>query len=281
MERDRVRAGAVQTLAAQLAAAEERHRTDVARLEAEAAENRNAVTRDAQVAAERDRVRAEVERTLASEITRLEAEAAESRADIARLKTEAGDTRPSLEQVHSDEEAVDASAVTDYYKLWRTRFAAADTQTVTAGAIRPPQVEARRRRWALSVAAALLILLTNNTESGSAPPLALATVDAADGTRTTGPVNALTWDATLRTPTTGDTEQHGPLERATGDAPEAGINRRASLSVLVLELMCVLVVMLLLRVSLFVGEGIVWHGLVVALGLTLVGFVVMRAPWGG
>ena len=43
----------------------------------------------------------------------------------------------------------------------------------------------------------------------------------------------------------------------------------------------VMVAMLLLRVTLFVGEGLVWHGLVVTLGLILLGFVVMRAPWGG
>ena len=90
-------------------------------------------------------MRAEVEGTLADEITRLESEAAESRANIARLKTEAGDKRQaatraaraavdrdplsatapsaagapqsSVEQVHPDEEEVDASAATDYYKL--------------------------------------------------------------------------------------------------------------------------------------------------------------------
>ncbi|HJN45104.1 MAG: hypothetical protein CL477_03005 [Acidobacteria bacterium] len=38
-------------------------------------------------------------------------------------------------------------------------------------------------------------------------------------------------------------------------------------------------VLLLLRVALFVGDGLVWHGLVVTLGIVLLGFVVMRAPW--
>ena len=59
------------------------------------------------------------------------------------------------------------------------------------------------------------------------------------------------------------------------------MSNRAPLSTLVLEILCVLVVMLLLRVTLFVGEGLVWHGLVVTLGLILLGSVVMRAPWGG
>ena len=59
------------------------------------------------------------------------------------------------------------------------------------------------------------------------------------------------------------------------------MSNRAPLSTLVLEILCVLVVMLLLRVTLFVGEGLVWHGLVVTLGLILLGSVVMQPPWGG
>ena len=36
----------------------------------------------------------------------------------------------------------------------------------------------------------------------------------------------------------------------------------------------------MLRITLFVGEGLVSHKLVVTLGLTLPGFFAMRAPWG-
>ena len=146
---------------------------------------------------------------------------------------------------------------------------------------RPSRVDARRRRWALSVAATLLILLTNNPDSGSAPRQALATVEAAGVSPAIGPTSVLDRDGTLRAPTPGDTELHDPETPVTGDNPETGVSNRAPLSTLVLEIMCVLVVMLLLRVTLFVGEGLVWHGLVVTLGLILLGSVFMGAPWGG
>ena len=146
-ELDRVRTDAERTLAAQLAAAEERHCADITHLETEAAEKGDAAARQAQVTAEartaeRDRVLADAERTLAAEITRLETEAAVSRANITRLETEvraqseaatrdaraAGDRDPllaaapsssisrrrSVEPVHRDEEAVGPSAATDY-----------------------------------------------------------------------------------------------------------------------------------------------------------------------
>ena len=308
-ERDRVRADAVRTLATQLAAAEERHRTDIARLEAEAAEHRDAATRDAQLAAEalateRDRVRTDIERTMAAEVTRLETEAAESRANITRLETEARDTSEAATRgpgAGADRDRLPATAAstsislrplepvhrgagshttTDYYSLWRAR-SAAYAPPVEAAVARPSRVDPRRRRWALSVAATLLILLTNNPNSGSAPRQAPATVEAAGVSPAIGPTSVLDRDGALRAPIPGDTERHDPETPATGDEPETGVSNRAPLSTLVLEIMCVLVVMLLLRVTLFVGEGLVWHGLVVTLGLILLGSVVMRAPWGG
>ena len=303
-----MRAGAVRTLTAQLAAAEEHHHTDIARLEAEAAENRDAATRDAQLAAEtlateRDRVRTDVERTLAAEITRLETEAAESRANITRLETEARekseaatrdaraaadrDLRPAtapstsislrpLEPVHR---GAGSHHTTDYYSLWRAR-SAAYAPRVEAAVPPPSRIDPRRRRWALSVAATILILLIT-PDSGSPPRQTLATVDAAGGSHAIGPTRALDRDGTVRAPILGDMELHDPAAPATGDSPETGVSSRAKPSKLVLEIMCVLVVMLLLRVTLFVGEGLVWYGLVVTLGLVLLGSVVMRAPWGG
>lgn len=153
---------------------------------------------------------------------------------------------------------MDASAVTDYYKLWRARFATADARPVTSGAARPPRVDARRRRWALSVAATLLILLSNNPESGSAPRPALATVEAAGVSRAIAPAKTLTRNGTQRAPIAGNVDRRDPGERATGDIPETAVSSRAPVSALVLEVMCVLVAMLLLRVTLFVGEGLVW-----------------------
>ncbi len=176
--------------------------------------------------------------------------------------------------------ATGSSGTTDYYSLWRAN-SAAYAPRVKAGVVARSRVDPRRRRWALSVAATVLILFTNNLESGSAPRQALATVETAGGSHAIEPTRALGRDGTLRAPTPGDMELHDPGEPATGDKPETGVSRRAPLSRIVLELMCVLVVLLLLRVTLFVGEGLVWHGLIVTLGLSLLGFVVLRAPWGG
>jgi len=316
-ERNRARAETeLMSLAARLATAEERHCAEIARLETEAAESRDAATGDAQarteaqaddrLTAELDRVRAEAERTLAAElaaaeerhraeIARLETEAAESRDAATRDARFAGDRDPllaaapsssisrrrSVEPIHRDEEAVGPSAATDYYNLWRARFAAADAPRVEAGVAQPPRVDPRRRRWALSIAATLLILLTNNSASGVAPRQTLATVEAASASHAIGPARSLDRDDTVRAPNSGDMALHDPRNPATGDNPETGASNRPPLSKLVLEIMCVLALMLLLRVMLFVGEGLVWHGLVVTLGLNLLGFVVMRAPWGG
>ena len=316
-ERNRARAETeLMSLAARLATAEERHCAEIARLETEAAESRDAATGDAQarteaqaddrLTAELDRVRAEAERTLAAElaaaeerhraeIARLETEAAESRDAATRDARFAGDRDPllaaapsssisrrrSVEPIHRDEEAVGPSAATDYYNLWRARFAAADVPRVEAGVARPRRVDPRRRRWALSIAATLLILLTNNSASGVAPRQTLATVEAASASHAIGPARSLDRDDTVRAPNSGDMALHDPRNPATGDNPETGASSPPPLSKLVLEIMCVLALMLLLRVMLFVGEGLVWHGLVVTLGLILLGFVVMRAPWGG
>ena len=152
---------------------------------------------------------------------------------------------------------------------------------IEAGVARPRRVDPRRRRWALSIAATLLILLTNNSASGVAPRQTLATVEAASASHAIGPARSLDRDDTVRAPNSGDMALHDPRNPATGDNPETGASSPPPLSKLVLEIMCVLALMLLLRVTLFVGEGLVWHGLVVTLGLILLGFVVMRAPWGG
>ena len=357
--RDRVRAGAVNTLAVQLAAAEA-------------------------LAGERDRVRTMVERELAAEITRLETEAG-SRANLTRLAargespaafdrrcippgcvaprsstagilprralparyaprgaepraengcstdvfsgdghitglgatrdvhhgllgTEAGKksegatrdprvvadrdplpaTAPStsvsptrsLEPVHRNEEAVNMNAVTDYYNLWRARFAAADAPPVKAGVARPSRVNPRRRRWALSVAAAVLVLLTNNLESGSAPRHALA-VEAAGVSHATEPTRPLDQNGVRTAPIPGAMGRSDPWEPAAEDNLGTGASGRAPLGQLAMEALCILVVMLLLRLAVFVSEGFVWHALVATLALILLGFAVMRVPWGG
>ena len=66
----RVRADAERTLAAELAAAENRHRADIVRLEAEAAERSEAAVRDAQAAAE-----AQAAQTSTAELARARADA--------------------------------------------------------------------------------------------------------------------------------------------------------------------------------------------------------------
>ena len=313
-ELDQVRADAERTQAAELAAAEERHGADIARLETEAAERSEAAVRDAQAAAETqaaqtstaelDRIRAEAERTLAAELA-----AAEERhgADIARLETEAAERSeaavrdaqagaaesevsaaasstsvphpPSPESVDGDEEE-DASRATDYYGLWRARVAAAEAPPAEVSVARPSRIDPRRRRWALSVAATLLILLTSNLESGSTPRHARA-VDAAIESHATASTRPLDQDDARMAPTPGAMGRPDSWEPAEEDNPRTGLSGRAPFEQLALEAMCVLAVMLLLRVALFVGEGFVWHGLVAALGLMLLGFAVLRAPWGG
>ena len=309
-ELDRVRADAERMLAVELDAADERHRADIAHLEAAAAENRDAAARDAQARAEAEaddrliaelgRVRADAERTLAAEL-----DAADERhcADIARLQAEAPEEGhvanqdaqvavevvatapstsvshpPSPESVHCDE--ADASGVTDYYGLWRARVAAAEAPPAEVSVARPSRIDPRRRRWALSVAATLLILLTSNLESGSTPRHARA-VDAAIESHATAPTRPLDQNNARMAPTPGAMGRPDSWEPAEEDNPRTGLSGRAPFEQLALEAMCVLAVMLLLRVALFVGEGFVWHGLVAALGLILLGFAVLRAPWGG
>ena len=142
---------------------------------------------------------------------------------------------------------------------------------------RPLRVDPRRRRWALSVAATLLILLTNNLESGSAPRHGLAAVETAG----VGPADVLDQTGTRTAPMAEATGRLDPSEPAAEDNPSTGVRGGAPLGQLALEAMCVLVVMLLLRLALFVGEGFVWHGLVATLALMLLGFAALRVPWGG
>ncbi|TDI24202.1 MAG: TIR domain-containing protein [Acidobacteria bacterium] len=96
-ERERGPTYADRTLADELAAAQERHYAELARLEAEAAESRDIATRDAQaradatLAAEQRRVRAEVE--LAMLAARLATAEERHHAEIAHLETEAAENR--------------------------------------------------------------------------------------------------------------------------------------------------------------------------------------------
>ncbi|MDP6582197.1 MAG: hypothetical protein QF681_16210, partial [Vicinamibacterales bacterium] len=333
-ELDRMRTDAGQTLAAQLAAAEKRHRTNIVRLEAESTEKSNVASRDVRAAAETqavqtlaaelDMVRADAERTLAAELAAAEAR---SRAEVWRVKADSrktlvekleqvqtdahreqleaahrstdrqeavahearavGDLNPplasippeaSLEPVHSGD--LDSNNVTDYYALWQARFAGTEVPTVEASTDPLPRVNRTRRRRALSVAAMLLILVINSVGSDSAPREALAagTPGMNQSIELTG---ALDQDGALTSPIPGDQRLLDPGETDTEDDPETSVSGRVPPSRLALQGTCLLVVMLLLRLALFVGEGLVWHGLVVTLGLVLAGFAVMQAPWGG
>ena len=245
------------------AAAEHRHGAEIASLETAAADSRAAATRDVQTAAVAQRVRAEATR---------QAVAREADAGRDPLRATAPSIsislRPSLEPVHRAER--DAGGVADYYSLWQARIAAANAPRVEVGVALPPGVDPRRRRWALSVAATLLILLLNNPESGSAPRHAVAAVEAASVSHAIEPA-----------PIPGGVGLRDPREPVAEDTPGTGVSGRTQFRQLPMEVMCVLAVMLLLRIALFVGEGFVWHGLVASLGLVLLGFALMRAPWGG
>ena len=272
-ELNRVRADAARPLAAELAAAEQTHAAEMTRLETEAAESRAAATRDAQ--AHRARAEASHQATDRQAVVARKARAAADRdPQLATAPSTSISLRP-LEPVHRD--GLYASGVTDYYDLWRARSATNAPRTET-GVTRPPRVDPRRRRWALAVAATLLILLTNNPDSGSVPRHAAAAAEAASVSHATRPLDP---DSARTAPTPRGVGLHDPREPAAEDNPGTGASGRAARRQLGVEAMCVLAVMLLLRIALFVGEGLVWHGLVTTLGLVLLGFALMRAPWGG
>ena len=279
-ELDAVRADAARTLAAELAAAAERHGAEMGQVRVDA--RKTFEVRLEQIQAEANLTRAEASRH-AAELQAAVAREARVVADHDPQPTGAPATSISptlfLEPVPGDK--ADAGGVTDYYNLWRRRFAAANAPPVEVSVTRTPRDNPRRRRWALSAAAALLILLINNPESGSAPRHKVAAVEAASVSHAIAPTGPRGQDGVTTAPDPGGVGRHDPGEPATGDNPKTGMSSRAPLSMLVLEIMCVLAVILLLRVALFVGEGLVWHGLIVTLGLILLGFVVMRAPWAG
>ena len=333
-ERERVRTDAERTLANELTVARERHYADLARLEVEAAARNDAATREARVvaealaaetlAAEREHARAGAEQALASELDRMRADAARTlsaelaaaeergRAEVLRVRDsqdalaeklehvqiqadraeaeaarlaaqwqEAADrervrsTAPStalsapasLEPVHRDAEA--SADVTNYYDLWKARFAGEDVPPAAAVEASLSRLGRRRRRWVLAAAAVLVTLLVNSLGSDLAVRPAMA-AGASGVSRTLGSVSVLEEAGGLAVPLTEPSiDNH--LDNGVGSVPSPGQ--------IAVEVVGVLLVLLLLRITLGVGEGLVWRGLVVSLGIVLLGFVMMRAPW--
>lgn len=258
--------------------ADHRHRADIARLETEAAVHRaNIVQEETEateggdstrhapssaeaqaiqmLAVELDRVRADADRTLAAELAAAEER---SRADVLRVRA---DTQRAL--------AEESGAVTNYYDLWQARFEGVDVPAVVATETPHPHVGRQRRRRALAAAAILVVLLTISLGTDSALRVGLA-VAASSAIQVIGRAGPLDQAGALTAPRT---------ELAIDGTARNDVSSGTPLSQVALEAIGFLVVLLLLRVALFVGDGLVWHGLVVTLGIVLLGFVVMRAPW--
>jgi len=159
--------------------------------------------------------------------------------------------------------------VTNYYDLWQARFEGVDVPAVVATETPHPHVGRQRRRRALAAAAILVVLLTISLGTDSALRVGLA-VAASSAIQVIGRAGPLDQAGALTAPRT---------ELAIDGTARNDVSSGTPLSQVALEAIGFLVVLLLLRVALFVGDGLVWHGLVVTLGIVLLGFVVMRAPW--
>lgn len=249
-----MRAEADRTLATELAAAESSHRAEI------------------------ERVNAAAQKTLAerSGQTRTESEAGTGVSGPSSIE-------PVSEGMDPDEhrDGVDMRGATDYYALWQARCSGAEAPAVPVDPVRPSRVDTRRRRWALSVAATLLFLLAYDLQSGSALGNALAAVEGASVSHATGAAGGLDRDRGGPVVPSADMDLADPSAARSVDDLRGGVSDRPPITRLAMEAACLLVIMLLLRVALFAGEGRVWHGLVITLGLVLLGVATMRVPWGG
>jgi hypothetical protein len=299
-----------------LAAVDERHRADIARLEADAAKRTNAAPpkppsdgeaeTGQMLAAELERLRAEAGQVLEAELAAAEAR---SRAEVLRVKEETQQTLTArLQQVQSEANRaqaevarlVDASRHStqpgsvsparesiglaprartplahedgsvggdDYYRLWQARFNGRTEEDAPAAEESPRKPGRARRRWALMVAAILVVLLTPDPARQSAVGQALAAGAAGVSHVIGSPGQARSTGAATAPNGLFDIEG----VPSGGEAPR-------STSQVTIEAVGFLLGVLFLLVILFIGEGVVWHGLVVIFGVVLLVFAVMRPP---
>jgi hypothetical protein len=299
-----------------LAAVDERHRADIARLEADAAKRTNAAPpkppsdgeaeTGQMLAAELERLRAEAGQVLEAELAAAEAR---SRAEVLRVKEETQQTLTArLQQVQSEANRaqaevarlVDASRHStqpgsvsparesiglaprartplahedgsvggdDYYRLWQARFNGRTEEDAPAAEESPRKPGRARRRWALMVAAILVVLLTPDPARQSAVGQALAAGAAGVSHVIGSPGQARSTGAATAPNGLFDIE----------GVPSGGEAPRLT-SQVTIEAVGFLLGVLFLLVILFIGEGVVWHGLVVIFGVVLLVFAVMRPP---
>ena len=278
-ERERGRTEAERTLAGQLDEAEERHSAEIAWVRDEA--RKTFAEQLERARAEANAARAEAARRAPErpEVDTRDPRAAADRDPMfAPVSPEPGPTR-SLRSLPTD--LAQSNGMTDYYDLWRTCYAAGDTPPAETAPAGRRRVNPRRRRWALLVAATVLILFTTGLGIDSRPRDALAAGEPPGASHVIGALMPVDRDGAWTAPVP---EEVGLPDRglpATWEDPDTGASRQAPLRQRALGVLCLLTVMLLLRVVLSIGEGLVWHGLVVTLGLVLLGFVLMRTPWSG
>ena len=322
-EIERMRVEAEQTLATELAAAEARHRADIARLETAAADKADGAAREAleeaeaqsaralaaelervrgeaaqmlktELAAAEERSRAEVsrvkeetQRALSTRLQQVQVEANHAQAEVAKLveaarhaapqkvvPPAADGPRPGLVALAPDAGAFEARAHSDgslggsdYYSLWR---ASLDGPTAEA-APHPPasrRVPGRvSRRWALVAAVVLVVLLTHDPARQSAVGQALAA-----GAAGVSQIIGVPGEARTRDDVDGPRMSDG-VARVGGEGDGPGMTSQVAI-----EAAGFLVGVLFLLALLFIGQGVMWHILVVTFGVVLLMFAVMRPP---
>ena len=276
-ELDRVRADAERTLAAELAAAEARNRTEILRVRADT--QKSLAEQLEQVQAEADQARDEVARLVAARQTsasrelRPNVESASWRSAAGSTSiprhASAGPVGPRTYRLRADPGGDSASHhATDYYNLWTARVDGA-TAPPAPTPTEPQRSGGRaRRRWALAAAAILVILLTNDQARDS--PLGRALSAGAAGlSQIVGPPGAMPPLEEVTSPLT---------EAVIDDTPRAGAFLDRLTNQVSMEAVGLLIGLLFMLVTLFLGEGLVWHGLVVTFAVVLLGFIVLHPP---
>jgi hypothetical protein len=262
-ELELVRAEAAQMLKTELAAAEDRSRAEVFR------------------------VKAETQQALSTRLQQVQVEANHAQAEVARLveaarhSTPQGTVPPPTRRPRKATVAMapDAGAFesqvdedgsvggSDYYSLWQASFEgrSAEDAPIVQGERREPGRASRR--WALVAAAVLVVLLTHDTARQSAVGQALAA-----GAAGVSQVIGVPSQASARGAVTGP-----QTTLSINGATSEGTHPRLT-SQVAIEAVGFLVGVLFLLVMLFIGEGVLWHGLVMTFGVALLMFAVMRPP---
>jgi len=149
----------------------------------------------------------------------------------------------------------------DYYSLWQARFDGRTEEDASAAKDSPREPSRARRRWALAAAAILVVLLTHDPARQSAVGQALAAGAAGVSHVIGAPGQARSTGAVF------------DIEGVPSDEEALRLTSQATI-----EAMGFLLGVLFLLVILFIGEGVVWHGLVVIFGVVLLVCAVIRPP---